>query len=438
VTPPLIYNLFPRLLGPTSRWTDATRAAADMGFDWIYLNPWHYPGFSGSLYAPKEYRRMNPLFLPPGADERSLDPLRDYLRSAADLGVRVMMDLVVNHTSKDSPLADEHPAWYVRDAHGELVSPSVADPDDPTNVTVWGDLAEIDNEGSADRDALWAYWGDLVEDSLRLGFAGFRCDAAYMVPSALWRYLIGRAKRVRPDVEFFGETLGASEEAVHDLADSGFHYFFNSSKWWDFRQSWALEQHEAFGRIAPSISFPETHDTTRLAADTGGDEAVQRQRYALATAFSAGVMMPIGYEYGFRKKTDVVHTMPSDWERRSFDLRPFVARANRLKREHPLLHGEGRLRAPEGLGQAVLLLERSSGRGRSGYIVVNTDTGGEHHLDLIALQESREDLRLHRVCRDDEPDPRPLPRHLSLARGEIVFLLPALDGDPDALPGSGT
>ena len=26
-------------------------AAKIMGFDWIYINPIHYPGFSGSLYA---------------------------------------------------------------------------------------------------------------------------------------------------------------------------------------------------------------------------------------------------------------------------------------------------------------------------------------------------------------------------------------------------
>ena len=86
-------------------------------------------------------------------------------------------------------------------------------------------------------------------------------------------------------------------------------FFFNSSKWWDFRETWALDQHEQFGRIAPSISFPETHDTTRLAEDTGGDEAVQRQRYAFAAAFSAGLMMPLGYEFGFRKRVNVVETM---------------------------------------------------------------------------------------------------------------------------------
>ena len=51
---PIIYNLFPRLVGPADRWPDHAARAAAMGFNWLYLNPWHYPGFSGSLYAPKE------------------------------------------------------------------------------------------------------------------------------------------------------------------------------------------------------------------------------------------------------------------------------------------------------------------------------------------------------------------------------------------------
>src|SRR5690606_16198673 len=105
-------------------------------------------------------------------------------------------------------LVQEHPDWYLRDASGEVVSPSVTDPDDPSNMTVWGDLAEIDNEGSPDRAALWDYWAELVRDSLELGFGGFRCDAAYKVPAALWRHLIEVAKEVDPEAQFFAETLG--------------------------------------------------------------------------------------------------------------------------------------------------------------------------------------------------------------------------------------
>jgi starch synthase (maltosyl-transferring) len=421
---PLVYNLFQRLVGPTTRWPEHARRAAAMGFDWLYLNPWHSPGFSGSLYAPKEFRRLNPLFVPAGADPRSLEPLRKALAEISDAGLRPMMDLVVNHTSKDSPLIESHPEWYVRDERGEVVSPSVVDPDDPGKVTVWGDLAEIDNLTGHGRDALWAYWSALVRDSVELGFRGFRCDAAYKVPAALWSHLIAQARRVDPESTFFAETLGAPVEDVVALSDAGFDYFFNSSKWWDFSRPWALEQHETFGAIAPSIAFPESHDTARLAEESGGDEAVQRQRYAFAAAFSAGVMMPVGYEYGFRRRMHVVETVPTDWERRAMDLRPFVTRVNRLKRAHPVLQGEGSLRAIGGLERDVLVLERRTRAGK-GWIVVNKVRDGSREVaagDFVPA----EGWRLHRVCRDDaDAAGEAVPCELRLERAEVVYVLPA-------------
>ncbi len=399
-----------------------------MGFNWIYVNPWHYPGFSGSLYAPKEFDRLNPLFLPPGADEKSLDPLREFLAEARAMGFPVMMDLLVNHTSKDSPLADEHPSWFRRTPSGDLISPSAVDPDDASIVTVWGDLAEVDNTGAPDRWALWEFWAGIVANALDLGFAGFRCDAAYMVPAELWRFLVSRAKEVRPDTVFFAETLGAGEEQVLALREAGFDYFFNSSKWWDFEAPWALQQHERFGRIAPSISFPETHDTNRLTEDTGDDDAVQRQRYAFAAAFSAGLMMPIGFEFGFRRKLDVVNTMPSHWERRIFDLRDFIATVNRVKLANPLLHGEGIFTPIGVLDQPVLLLQRESEfTDESGVIVVNKDTRDVQEADFARLRLDRERLRLHRICRYDYR-PVEVPDRLTLDRAEVAYLLPIEDG----------
>lgn len=436
MTPPLIYNLFPRLVGPTTRWPEHAARARAMGFNWLYLNPWHYPGFSGSLYAPKELRRLNPLFLPSGADPYDLQPLRDALGVISGMGMRPIMDLVVNHTSKDSPLIAAHPGWFVHGPDGQVQSPFVTDPDDPSKVTVWGDLAEVNNEGARDRDALWAYWVDLVRLGIELGFHGFRCDAAYKVPSALWRVLIAEARRLDPEVCFFAETLGAPVEAVAALADAGFDYFFNSSKWWDFSQRWALEQHERFRRIAPSISFPESHDTERLAAETDGDEAVQRQRYAFAAAFSAGVMMPVGYEMGFRRRPSVVSTLPSDWERRSFDLMGFVGRTNRLKTLHPLLHGEGVLREVYGIDGDVLVLERradDSPEAARGWIIINKVWAEPREVDLGFVPLEERGVRLFRVCRDTAPaGGEELPGSVVLDRAEVAYLLPAL---PDAEEG---
>src|SRR5262249_26252799 len=144
------------------------RRAAAMQFDWLYLNPVHFPGFSGSCYAVKDFFRVDPLLLPAGHPDKHWDDavrgdgglaaLGEALREARAVGLRPVMDLVLNHTARDSRLVHEHPDWYVRDASGGVQSPSAIDPADARKVTVWGDLAEIDNAQSPDRDALWSYW----------------------------------------------------------------------------------------------------------------------------------------------------------------------------------------------------------------------------------------------------------------------------------------
>src|SRR5260221_10759289 len=108
---PRIYNLFPPLVGSIERWSGHLGRIAAMGFDWVYVNPFHYPGFSGSLYATKDPYRLNDLFRPEGCVDDDV-PLRRFLEAASALGLRVMMDLVINHTSRDALLAAEHPDWY--------------------------------------------------------------------------------------------------------------------------------------------------------------------------------------------------------------------------------------------------------------------------------------------------------------------------------------
>src|SRR5437764_5348882 len=99
-----IYNLFPNLVGPIPGWVAELPHIAEMAFNAVYLNPFHYPGFSGSLYAVKDYYRLNPRFR--GKARRSDDELlRGFTASAARHGLRVIMDLVVNHTARDSELA---------------------------------------------------------------------------------------------------------------------------------------------------------------------------------------------------------------------------------------------------------------------------------------------------------------------------------------------
>ena len=424
---PIIYNLFPTLAGQAPRWVAHAERARRMGFGWIYLNSVLYPGFSGSLYAIKHYDRLHPL-LAPDETLSGLDALAPTIRSIRDLGLSVMVDLVINHTAKDNPLVASRPGWYRWDAQGELMSPSAIDPANADNVTVWGDLAEIDNNGAADRDELWTFWERLLFQLMDVGFTGFRCDAAYKVPAALWERLIARAKAREPATLFVAETLGARLEEIDALGFVGFDYFYNSSKWWDFSQPWCLEQHERLRDVVPSISFPESHDTPRLAAETSAHELIQRQRYAFAAVFSEGVQLTIGYEFGFRRPLDVVTTRPSDWEDRAFDLVPFIAHVNALKRRHPLLRTEGVLSSIATSSNDVAVIRRWSDRTGThrGVIAINRNTA-ESRTIVLPWQDLPADPRVYWLCREDAAvGTVPAGGVLALAPAEVVMIGEAL------------
>jgi starch synthase (maltosyl-transferring) len=390
-----IYNLFPTLAGTLRQWAAHLPRIEAMGFNAVYVNPFHYPGFSGSLYAVKDYYRLNPR-LRDGEPDDDDALLRGFVEAACAQGLRVIMDLVVNHTAKDSDLVATHPDWYARDAHGNVVSPYATDPADPTRKTVWGDLAELDFRPPQQRQIL-DYFQQLVNHYIALGFAGFRCDAAYKVPAKFWRELIDAAKTASPEVVFCAENLGAPKEAVLALSDAGFDYLFNSVKWWDFESPWLLEQYEAFRHIAPSIGFPESHDTDRLVSEllaAGTPEAAiephYRHAYAFAAAYSTGVMMPMGYEYGWSRRLDVVSTRADEAEPKRFDLSEFIAEVNLMKKAIPALNEEGAQRLLTSKDDPLVVLERrSESGGERALILVNTD---EHKPSEFNLQTLPSDI----------------------------------------------
>ncbi len=359
---PRIYNLFPLLVGTVSAWTAELPRIASLGFDWVYLNPFHQTGGSGSLYAVADTDRLDPRLR--DADGTSDDEqLRGFMAAAGAQGLRVMTDLVVNHTANDAKLVTERPDLFVRDADGKPVSPEAVDPDDPSIRTVWGDLAELDYHDPHAREELVTLFDTYVARLQRLGVAGFRCDAAYKVPPDVWRALIGRAKERDRTALFAAETLGCTFDEAVATAGAGFDYLFNSFAWWNLRAPWALEQYERLRVVAPSIAFPENHDMPRLAAGHDREDAARalKNRYALAAFFSAGVLMPIGYEWGYRRALHVVETTPAARETDTgIDISGFIAAINALRAELPAANVEGaqwRLSAPDAPYAALIRVD---------------------------------------------------------------------------------
>ena len=208
-------------------------------------------------------------------------------------------------------------------------------------MTVWGDLAELEFWPPPDPDGLLKFFLGVISRYLDVGIRGFRCDAAYKVPGDFWAALIRQTRQMHPETCYVAETLGCRLPEIKQLRKAGFDLLYNSSKWWDFQAPWCLEQYRENRKIAPSISFPETHDTTRLIAEVSGNQAVVKQSYLFAAFFSAGLLMPMGFEYGLPEKLDVIRSHPGEWQEKQIDLTEFITQVNRMKRSCPSTSGRG-------------------------------------------------------------------------------------------------
>ncbi len=320
-----IYNLYPRLIGAIDSWYSHVERIANMGFSWIYVNPIMESGFSGSLYAVKNYYEYNGAFFENPIRLYAEKDIKKFTDHCQTLGINVMLDIVINHSSKDSVLTTEHYDWYKRDEQGNLISPGAWDNGEWVS---WGDLAEFDNEAKDNGShlPLWEYWRDFIDNAMYLGFRGFRCDAAYKVPSQLWKYLIDHAKSKDSSVIFFAESLGCSLEDSISLGESGFDYLASSAKWWDYSSPWFVEQYEATRHVTKSITFVENHDTIRAITEYNGNIDRVKQAMMFTALVGNAWVMTSGFEYGARNRCNVVCDTVDDAESVHYDISDYIKR----------------------------------------------------------------------------------------------------------------
>lgn len=320
-----IYNLYPRLIGKIDAWYSHVERISNMGFSWIYINPIMASGFSGSLYAIKDYYEYNQMFFENPNRLYAEKDIKKFTDHCQSMNINVMLDIVINHSSKDSLLTTEQYNWYKRDENGELVSPGAWDNGEWIS---WGDLAEFDNAPKDDNShlPLWQYWRDFIDNAMYLGFRGFRCDAAYKVPSELWKYLIDHAKSKDPNVIFFAESLGCSLEDSVALAESGFDYLASSAKWWDYTSEWFIEQYETTRKLTKSITFVENHDTLRAITEYNGNIEQVKQAMSFTALVGNAWVMTSGFEYGAKNRCHVVCDTVDNAENIHYDISDYIKR----------------------------------------------------------------------------------------------------------------
>ena len=180
----------------------------DLGVNTLWFMPIHpisvtkRSGTLGSYYSVTDYREVNPEF-------GTSDDFKALVDQAHEMGFRVMLDWVANHTGWDCSWIEEHPEWYTQDASGNIISPEGFN---------WPDVADLnfDNaEMRAEMIACMKYW---VEE---FDIDGFRCDHATGVPVDFWEAARVEIDSVKPVY------MLAEDNTVLSLLNSAFDFNYN-------------------------------------------------------------------------------------------------------------------------------------------------------------------------------------------------------------------
>lgn len=303
----VLYCLYPRSFTPEGTLEAARPGLAairnELKADAVWLLPIHpigrvgRKGRLGSPYAIRDYHAVNPEF-GTGAD------LRRFVADAHALGLRVLIDLVINHAACDHPLAAPGSNAFHRDDRGR-----------PTRRHAdWTDVIDWNYEDPAVEPHLlsaieqWA--GDYQID-------GFRCDVAGMVPRTMWARVRETLLRVRPDHYLLAEW---EDPELHRVAFHGSYdwRYYRSlrravrGRFPAFRLAEILAARAAeYPAGAEPLRFVENHDEERCVRRLGASAAAA----TVFTGLSGGLwLIHNGQEVGARTRPSLFEREPILWD----------------------------------------------------------------------------------------------------------------------------
>lgn len=131
----------------------------------------------GSYYSIRDYEAINPEF---GTSQ----DFKSLVSAAHEMGFKVIIDWVANHTARDNHWITEHTDWYKKDKKGDIATPYD-----------WTDCAQLDYSNKAMRKAMV---GSMRFWVTNFDIDGFRCDMAGLVPTDFWENARTALLKIKP------------------------------------------------------------------------------------------------------------------------------------------------------------------------------------------------------------------------------------------------
>jgi len=99
-------------------------------------------------------------------------------------------------------------------------------------------------------------------------------------------------------------------------------------------------------------------------------------------------MMIMGYEFGFRRRTHVVHSRPEDWEKTDVDLTGFITKVNYIKKTYTVFQEDSPTEILQNSNPNILILWKASTRtDDEALMIINKDIHNRQRFYTESLNE---------------------------------------------------
>ncbi len=154
-------------------------------------------GTLGSYYACSSYVKTNPEY-------GTISDFKNLVTAAHDLGFKVIIDWVANHTGWDHEWTKEHPDFYRRNLEGQFY-----------DSNGWNDVIDLNYDNPELREKMISCMQFWVEEC---DIDGFRCDMAMLVTLDFWR----EARRRLDSIKKLFWLAECEEITYHEVFDASY------------------------------------------------------------------------------------------------------------------------------------------------------------------------------------------------------------------------
>lgn len=286
----VIYEIFPRQYSTKGDFNSITKdldRLQNLGVTVLWIMPIHpigklkAKGTIGSPYAVQDFYAINP-------DYGTSGDLKRLISEAQKRGMKVIIDIVANHTSWDSVMM-KIKGFHTTNEKGEIIPP----------VPDWADVADL----NYNNPELRKYMIEMLKMWVRdYNLDGFRCDVAGFVPTDFWETARAEVDKIKPNTIWLAEW--ESPDLLVKAFDLDYSWNMHASLYsvlqgrdpaTKIRQTWESDKAK-MPKNSIRMRFSDNHDEERAIARFGEKGALAGQ--ALAFTLDGVPMFYNGMEVG--------------------------------------------------------------------------------------------------------------------------------------------